>query len=46
MTPLQQAVKSALDTLIEIRDNGFSWCSNYDIVIKELKNALKEIKYK
>jgi len=40
-TSLQKLAKAALDILIEIRDNGFSWCSDYDEVIAELEKKLK-----
>lgn len=37
---LKDAARLALDTLIEIRDNSFSWDSEYDKVVKSLKAVL------
>jgi len=36
---LKDAARMALDVLIEIRDNGFSWDAEYDKTIEALKKA-------
>lgn len=37
---LKDAAKLALDALVEIRDNGFSWDAEYDKAIAALKAVL------